>query len=286
MNEHLHIFDDVIRSIAGGLGDLGYDCSINQNEMELGKINIVLGSVIFLPAFGDAANRLTARPYVLYQLEQLSDDVGHARDFPGYWRILQRANHILEYAPYGMGVLDRLGLSDRTSFFPPAHHRSLERFSPAPEQDIDVLFYGSYSDRRNAVLDQLRAAGVKVVGLFGVYGDALDAYLRRAKIVLNVHMWPGLSVLETVRLSYLLANRCFVVSEFGDYNPYADGLAFAKYDDLAPLCLRWLDKGAPARQAVAEAGYRAIRRTDMTSQLKTLIERLSLDELLSAHNRL
>jgi hypothetical protein len=33
----------------------------------------------------------------------------------------------------------------------------LERIRPAPAEDIDVLFFGSVNDRRQRVLDQLRA---------------------------------------------------------------------------------------------------------------------------------
>jgi hypothetical protein len=47
-----------------------------------------------------------------------------------------------------------------------------------------------------------------------VYGQARDALVARARIQLNVHYYEA-KVFEVVRVSYLLANGRFVVSETG-----------------------------------------------------------------------
>jgi hypothetical protein len=65
---------------------------------------------------------------------------------------------------------------------------------------------------------------------------------------------PGFRVLKAVRLSFLLANRYFVVSETGEYNSYGDGVVFNEYDDLADASIDWLSPGAERRRAVAERG--------------------------------
>ncbi|MCP3890377.1 MAG: hypothetical protein GY702_16130 [Desulfobulbaceae bacterium] len=51
------------------------------------------------------------------------------------------------------------------------------------EKDIDILFYGSLNERRLKVLEELKAKGVNVVHLFGVYGKKRDLYISRAKVV-------------------------------------------------------------------------------------------------------
>lgn len=282
MNQHAHIFDDLIGSLQGALQDLGCDCSLGQNMMRVGRINILLGDLVGLWNKPNAINGLRTHPYIVYQLEQMDSQVGLAAYNPHYHQILAGAALIWDYSPANLAFLERSNLKGRARFLPPAHHRSLEQFSLAETQDIDVLFYGSPSDRRSRVIEQLRAAGVNVVALFGVYGERLNDHLRRAKIVLNVHGTENLSVLETVRLSLLLANRCFVVSEVGDYNPYGDGLVFAAYDQLAETCLGWLQRGAEARRAVAERGYAAIRRIDMAANLAREIEALPIDALSPA----
>jgi hypothetical protein len=118
-----------------------------------------------------------------------------------------------------------------------------------------------------AILDTLAAAGAKVVHIDGCYGQMRDDYLARSKIVLNIHAWEDLPALETVRLSYLLANRCFVISEFADHDPYPGGVVYAGYDDLAAVCLDWLGRPAAERCAIAERGRQIIRAQKLTDIL-------------------
>ena len=96
----------------------------------------------------------------------------------------------------------------------------------------------------------MRAAGLRVEAVFGVYGAARDALIARAKVVLNVHFYEA-KVLEMVRVSYLLANRCCVLSEVSsdreEDDALAAGVAFAAYDDLV----------ARAQELVADPALRA-----------------------------
>lgn len=281
IDQHKYIFSDIIRSVHGSLVDLGYECTISENSLAPDAVNIMVGSTIFLHRFPDLMEAVGKHPFVLYQLEQLDPDYGLARDLPAYAALMDAAAHIWEYSHVGLNYLRRSALGDKTSFVPPSFHRSLESFRPAEEPDIDVLFYGSMTERRIQMLDALRAEGVNVVTLFGAYGDLLRDHVRRAKIILNLHAWSGLSVLETVRLSYLLANRCFVVSEVADHNPYGDGVVYAEPDQLVETCKLYLGARADQRDAVAAAGYLAFRRSDMVTDLRRAIAELPIDRLIA-----
>jgi hypothetical protein len=132
----------------------------------------------------------------------------------------------------------------------------LTRIAAVPE-DIDVLFYGSNSPRRRAVLDSLRARGFRVEWLFGAYGAGRDAMIARSKIVLNMHLYEA-EVFEIVRVSYLLANGRAVVSEPGA-NPTEDadlasGIAFAAYDELVDRCEELLGDERTRRE-LGRRGY-------------------------------
>lgn len=247
--------------------------------MERGAVNIVLGAIVFAVRDASLLGFLRSFPFVLYQLEQLKSDAGLLADNPAYATLLESAVHVLEYSPAGLRFLQGTPAAAKSSLLPPAFHRSLETFRPGPVRDIDVLFYGSSSARRTALREALRSRGVNVVKLFGVYGDALVEQIRRAKIVLNVHAYPELNVLETVRLTHLLANRCFVVSEAGDHNPYGDGVAYADYDDLVDTCLAYLGDQADQRDVIATQGYLAVRRTDFVTDLRTALAQLPIDRL-------
>ena len=62
---------------------------------------------------------------------------------------------------------------------------------------MDVLFFGAMNLQREALLAVVNASGVAVRVLTGgtmLFGEALDAILARAKIVLNLHFYGGIMV--------------------------------------------------------------------------------------------
>jgi hypothetical protein len=138
----------------------------------------------------------------------------------------------------------------------------LSRITRSPRPDVDVAFCGSLTERRVAVLQALRDRGAHVEVMCGVYGAARDALLARAKIVLNLHALES-RVFEIVRVSYLLANQLFVVSEPGLGEPVerglASGVAFADYDELVERCLYYLG-AEQERSEIARQGFRLFSR--------------------------
>lgn len=140
--------------------------------------------------------------------------------------------------------------------------RPLTRIDHRIAKDIDVLFYGSFNDRRSHILDQLRAKGLVVAAVFGVFGAELDGLIARAKVVINIHYYDN-GRMEIVRLFDLFANRCAVASELnpGEFfdEDLRNGLAAAPYDELADIA-EWLVADAVARERHAHAGFEALQR--------------------------
>lgn len=273
------LFDYTIRAIREALIDLGYDCSVKDNELMPGAVNILIGVIVWA-ARDHRLSYLNSAPYVVFQLEQLLDNEGLPHWVPEYVDVLRSANFLLEYSPSGMDYLRKIDLGERAVYVPPSFHRSLEEFEPSSEPDIDVLFVGNYSPRRSKIVDDLRKEGVLVVHAFDAYGDHLIDYMKRGKIILNIHVRDGWHVLETVRLSYALANRCFVISETGDHNPYGSGVVYAEYGNLVSTCLEYLGPSAGKRAAVATEGYLHYRRSDLVADLGDAIEKMPIEELI------
>jgi glycosyltransferase involved in cell wall biosynthesis len=277
IDRHFPIFEQIIQALQGALNDLNYFCSVKHNALEKGAINIVIGSTAFAARDPTRLEYLEHPPFIIYQMEQLGDQPFlDARK--EYFSLLEKASHILEYSPSQLGLL-RSTFGSKTSLLPASFYRSLEIFRPKEVRDIDVLFYASHTPRRDQALVALAAEGVNVKHLYSVYGQVLYDYIRRSKIVLNVHAWPNLNPLETFRLSFLLANRCFVISEPGDHNPYGNGVIFSSYEDLGRCCLAYL-KAPEVRDAVAAEGYLAVRRSDLVSDLSGILKRLPLNEFI------
>jgi hypothetical protein len=86
---------------------------------------------------------------------------------------------------------------------------------PDAQQDIDVVFFGSLTRRRIDILEGLMARGWRVEVNRGRAWtlEERNGFMRRAKIVLNLHNWEASRVVEVPRLSILLRHRKAVVCE-------------------------------------------------------------------------
>lgn len=283
INGFHQLYDDLIRSVCESLTDLGHSCTVRPNVFAADAINVLIGATIFASRYHSLAAALRGKPYIVYQLEGLDDRHGLLSEWPEYWELLANAQAIWDYSPAGAGYLRRRGLAS-VQYVPPAFHRSLESFRPRQDPDIDVLFVGSPHERRRRVLEALESRGLGVVHLHGVFGEQRNRYLARAKVVLNIHAWDALNPLETVRLSLLLANRVFTISEEADHNPYEDGVVYSRYQDLAGLCAEYAGQPARVRESIAEKGYLAVRRLDLVNILRAALDNMgpaALDRLVA-----
>lgn len=271
INEHKAIFEDVIAALHGALADLGVACTRTENVYVAGALNILVGSANF--ASDLLLESLKGRPYIVYQMEQLAQDRGHLPKYPRYPELLRGALRVWDYSAANIRELERLGV-DKALHVPAGYHRSLEACRQDQAKDVDVLFYGTLSDRRRRVLEALEAAGLAVKVLFGVYGEERNSWIERSRIVINIHC-DEMDTLEEVRLSYLLANRCFVVSEVADHDPYGGGVVFCPYESLVETCKHYLALPEAQRQTIAQAGYAAIRRLDLAELLKGALQEMA-----------
>ncbi len=276
VNDHHPMYDDLIQTLGASLTALGHHCAMGINQFDTDAINILVGSTIFASRHLRLAETLQGKFYVVYQLEQLDDQHGLLRNWPEYKALLANAAWIWDYAPSSMAFLRSQGLR-RVAYLPPGFHSCLDTFRPRLEPKWDIVFPGTPHPRRTRILEALQEEGCSVAQMYGVYGAERNAVLGDTRIVLNIHAWDDLNVLETIRLSLLLANHCFVISETADHNPYADGVVYADYAELVKTCLDYLKRPGDSRAAVAARGAQAVRQQDMIGLVqKVLIETLNL----------
>jgi hypothetical protein len=258
--KHSLCFSEVAFLLRNSLADNGFDCDIKVNELSTDRTNIILGS--HLLAFGDY---LSSFKYIPYQLEQLSAVEGVFSD--NMKNILSRGIAVWDYSLENIEFLKLQGIA--AWHLPVGFHQSLEQVPHDREKDIDVLFYGSLGERRQAILNKLESSGhARVKTLFGAYGKERDEFIGRSKILLNIHYYSA-KIFEAVRVSYLLNNRCCVVSEESSVYPYKGvDIPMVSYGDLAGKCLEIIDKGEEYG-AVGEALYREFKEK---YEMKTLIK--------------
>ena len=247
---HSLAFAEVAESMHHGLLELGHDSVLTTDVGLPGRQHIVLGSNL-LPKYPLEL----AQDSILYNLEQV--EAGGSW-FPPELLGIFRRHVVWDYSEKNARTLKSLGVNV-ARILPIGYVKQLTRIQLAAEEarDIDVLFIGAWSERREQVIQQMAALGLRVGTEFGVYGAQRDAFLARAKVVLNLHLYNA-KVLEMVRISYLLANRCVVLSEWSTEPAVdalvSDGVAFADYDQLAARAVE-LVADLKERQRLSARGF-------------------------------
>lgn len=261
---HGGAYAEVSDSFHHALLRLGHSSTQAVNMLFSDARNIILGANLL------GADEPLPEDAILVNLEQLEANTL----LPPYYfeRLLRHT--VWDYSAANIGLLRSRGARNALQV-PLGYVPALKRIH-AGTQDIDVLFYGSLNPRRSAVLDQLGATGARVEKLFGLYGPERDAFIARAKIVLNMHFYDA-KILEVVRIFYLLANGVFVVSERGadaeESARFEGGLAYCGYDQLAGTCLRYLGDER-ARAGIAARGQELMYALPQTEYLRPAIAAL------------
>ncbi len=155
----------------------------------------------------------------------------------------------------------------------------LAEILPDAQQDIDVVFFGTMTQRRADVLDALISRGLRVQLTNGGQSwtvEERDAYLRRAKLVLNFHNWDESRVVEIGRLSILFRQRKAVVCElYPDSeieNDLRAAVVGAPYHALTDTVLALL-VDAPRRAALERASLPLLARRAQTEIIGPALDR-------------
>lgn len=262
---HHQGYTGAAKLICAGLRRLGYRARVAENQMIYDATNIVVGAH-YLEA--DVADSLPANS-IIYNTEMV---VSHSPFLPALVPFVRRFE-TWDYNQANVQAWRARGVSERVRWLRPGYIPECTTIDPATPTDIDAVFYGHLNARRQAVLQQLAGLNVRVQVLDNVFGAERDAYIARAKLVLNIHSRPD-SMLEIARVSQALSNHRVLVSEEGtrddadaDLRP---GIAFVPLPAFAATCRTLLDDDA-RRLALAERGFEAFRRRDFTESLRAVL---------------
>lgn len=231
-NPHAACFREVAMLIGSAVKSNNIDCDFTINQPARDRVNIILGYHLMTFEPG-----LKNYRYIPYQLEQL-----HSDEFPfnkNMEQVLTHATDVWDYSPKNIQFLKQRGI--RAKHIVPGYQRNLELIPYSRTQNIDVLFYGSILDRRRNILEPL-SQYCKVKILRGVYGEKRDKWVSRSKLVINIHHYST-QIFEAVRISYLLNNRIFVVTEESqdDSYPLVD-IPRVPYGQLVDTCVDFLNR--------------------------------------------
>ena len=261
---HAQAFSEIALGLKGGFSEIGLDVPIITNPAEIVGVPIVLGANL-IPRL---RNYPLPQNAILYNLEQIqADSTWLTHD---YLALLNKYT-AWDYSKNNIEALEQLGIRD-VKLCEIGYSQLLRRIQTANE-DIDILFYGSMNRRRHNILGKLTRTGINVYNAFDIYGMRRDSLIARAKIVLNIHFYEA-KVFELVRVSYLLANGRFVISETGSDKgleaPFNDGVVFSSYQDLIKVCTHYLNE-PDLRKDIAKKGQNMFEQKRQSDFLRQAI---------------
>ena len=260
-----HGFDDVILPLYFALRRLGFDTEIRFNSCNEKSRNIVFGSCIAPRRIG----RTLPKGSILFNLEQINheskwcnnDYLTHLHDFT-----------VWDYSEANVTALGTLGI-DNCAHVPFGYVPEMTRVRHSPTPDVDMLFYGLITERRQQLVSRLFSEGVHILATQEAFGHMRDALLARTRLLLNIHQFLP-ARLEIVRLGYVWANGVAVLSEqrhdteIPDY--LRDACIFADFDDICGMAKTLLAQPGQ-REAQAKRGFRAFASYPLTESLERVV---------------
>ncbi len=280
--KYAYLITDVCRIIAYGLRSLGFTCNMSTNNLDAGAMNILLGVHLLSAADSDAIVNSGVQ-YLVHQSELLHPGKGAYKvvsaflgeEFePRCRRLFEHAVEIWE--PFGPNseLLAQLDIPrERIKPFRQGFQPELMdvQHRPWADKDIDVLFVGSVTPRRNRILSEL-SRYMRVHAALDAPAAFRNDLMARARINLNLRANDNSKLLEAGRVTYLFNNRCVVVSETAESHPHLQAFSVnAPYDQLVGTCRALLAEGQPKMEAIAEAALQGYKRMPMTDVLKELL---------------
>jgi hypothetical protein len=266
----LNGYKEVIETVSWGLEQLGHHVSYAVNEPAISATNIIFGAQVM----DIASLRQLPDNTIIYNFEQMRGlATGNIREEVKYCAAAERFR-IWEYSQANLAGWQSLG-RHQVKIVPVGYAPILTRIPKAPEQDIDVLIYGSTGERRLQVFHALSQCGLSTIFASGFYGATRDDLISRAKIVLNINLYQFARIFEIVRVSYLLANKKAVVADLDPNSSVEDDVRAAirfvsSMQELVDVCLRLVEDESE-RTKLEETGYSSIRQRDIRGIIESAL---------------
>jgi hypothetical protein len=257
-------YQEVVETIGWGLSQLGHEVSHAVNRFDPDATNILFGAHMLS---ADKVAELPANS-ITYNLEQVRNL--DPANFAAAQRDCLERFEIWEYCAANLPTWQRLR-NRRVRLVPIGYAPTLSRIPRPATQDIDVLIYGVSGQQRLAAFHRLSYAGLTTLFVSGLYGEARDQLIARARLVLNVNVHAQSQIFEIVRVSYLFANRKAVVAIKGAETfveeDIAAGVWFTSLERLVADCEQLLGDEA-ARAALESRALEIIAQRDVRAILR------------------
>lgn len=203
---------------------------------------------------------------ILYQTEPLVNGE-HWHSIDKIINNINGADEVWDYDLENIEILRSHGIEAK--FCPPAYSERLSKsITNIENPDIDILFYGSYSEHRYKILHDLHMEmpnnnytrdflmNRNIVWLHNITDSQLDHFIGRSKIVLNLKPYEHTVRQQQTRIYYPLINNKCVLSEKCNINYFGDNIyEFDSIPELHERVLYLLENDNWSKRKINHLGW-------------------------------
>jgi hypothetical protein len=238
------------------------------------QINIILAAP---QRAMEMVNALMSKNNIIFNFEQLGSDSVLINAQYLSWL---KDKLVFDYHSKNIERLKEINGEQQQAFEIPLTTASALNYYPeSPHSDeIDVLFFGGMSARRIALVERLKASGLRVEVVVGAYGRELTPAIKRAKIILHVHfyetaLFPFMRFMQAIPCHIPILCERSVMSANSDWQ--ASGITFADYDDLVEAAHALIALDDSERQSNAHKLLAFSQNVSPGDQIKEILLRLN-----------
>ena len=185
--------------------------------------------------------------------------------------IINKKNiYLIEYNVVNINLIKNDYKNINLKFLPLLYNPCLEnlykeKFIPYLERKNDVLFCGSIGGRRKGLLNKIsNKFNIKTIHS-PTNLKMYNTELANSKIILNIYYYEHNKIFDYYRNSYLLSNKCLIISEYPENIDltieknligYEENLIFFKnYDDLVNILEKYIHLSEEEYKSIVNKQY-------------------------------
>lgn len=184
-------------------------------------------NTLFIILYNNLSNYLLPNKFIFYQIEQTESIFLTDKKYLHRLKYMcMKAEYVWQFTSITSQIYDDY-CKTKLKWMPiPYKYVNFNDEINWNELKYDILFYGHKNARRYKILNELnKHFNIKIC--YGIYGDKKNDYIKKSKIILNLHYYDNAG-LETCRFNEILNYNKIIISE----NSLLDTLNNDLYNDI------------------------------------------------------
>ena len=249
----------------------------NLNELKKDDILILFSYDVFKPK--NILDDLIQKPNNIYIIN--TENYKFKNILTMFEKINNKKNIcLIEYNIVNIHYIKNNFTNIKLTFLPLLYDKYLEnifkeKYIPFSDRKYDILFSGTTDiPRRNKLLKRLyNKFSVKNINC-RFNNDRYNEELSNSKIILNIYSYDHNKIFDYYRNSYLIANKCLIISEYPENIDlsieknligYKENLIFFKYNDCEKVLEKYLRLSEEEYQIIVNRQYEWFKKNNNMS---------------------